>query len=329
MAKYLVTGGAGFIGSNLVERLLKEGHMVRVIDNLSTGKIENIMPFLNDIEFIYGDIRNSGEAREATVGIDYVLHQAAIPSVQRSIENPVESEESNIKGTLNILMAAREAGVGRLVYAASSSYYGNSNQLPKREDMPPDTLSPYALTKYVGESYCRLFHALYGLETVAIRYFNVFGPKQDPSSTYSGVISRFITEMLNDRPLVIYGDGEQSRDFTYVENIVDLNLRACTAMGVAGQVFNGGCGKRITLNQLVESIGRTLNKDVLPHYVDARTGDVKHSLADITRAKMLLGYKPQVDITEGILRTINWYRRSLPVPDNAGRVRGVLLQEAM
>ena len=315
MAKYLVTGGAGFIGSNLVERLLEKGNSVRVIDNLSTGKIENIMPFLNDIEFIYGDIRNQAEAMDAAAGVDYVLHQAAIPSVQRSIDNPLESEESNIKGTLNILMAAREAGVKRLVYAASSSYYGNSNQLPKREDMPPDTLSPYALTKYVGESYCRLFHALYGLETVAIRYFNVFGPKQDPSSPYSGVISKFITSMMNGKPIVIYGDGEHSRDFTYIENIIDLNLRACTAPGVAGQVFNGGCGKRIPLNELVSAICRAMDKNVMPIYADERAGDVKHSLADVTKAEKLLGYKPLIGLEEGLLRTIAWYLKSSQSPE--------------
>jgi len=313
MAKYLVTGGAGFIGSNLVERLLGQGHTVRVIDNLSTGKIENIMPFLNDIEFIHGDIRNTIDAGDAAAGMDYVLHQAAIPSVQRSIDNPVESEECNIRGTLNILMAARDARVKRLVYAASSSYYGNSNQLPKKEDMPPDTLSPYALTKYVGESYCRIFHALYGLETVAIRYFNIFGPKQDPTSPYSGVISRFVTEMLNNRPVVIYGDGEQSRDFTYIENILDLNLKACIAPGVAGQVFNGGCGKRITLNQLVKAISRALGKNIAPIYAEGRAGDVRHSLADITKASTLLQYKPLVDLEEGVSRTIDWYRSASAV----------------
>ena len=310
MTSYLVTGGAGFIGSHLAEELVRRGHRVRVADSLITGKRQNIAQL--DVEFVEGDLAEPDVAARAVRGMDYVLHQAAIPSVPRSVKDPLTSNRANIDATLSVLVAARDADVRRVVYAGSSSAYGDTPALPKHEDMPPNPLSPYALQKLVGEQYCQLFTRLYGLETVSIRYFNVFGPRQDPASPYSGVISRFVTALLASQPPVIYGDGEQTRDFTYVANVVDGVLRACEAPGASGQVINVATGGRISLNELF----RTLRQIVGGHggnieavHEAARAGDVRDSQADITRARDLLGYQPRVSFEDGLTRTIEWYRR--------------------
>ena len=308
MAEYLVTGGAGFIGSNIVQELLKRSGKVRILDNFSTGKRQNLRPFLNDIELIEGDIRSYHIVREAVQGIDFILHQAALPSVPRSIKDPITTNEVNVVGTLNVLDAAREAGVKRVVYASSSSIYGNSAILPKVEDMAPDPLSPYAVSKLAAEKYCKVFYEIYGLETVCLRYFNVFGPNQDPSSQYSAAIPKFITAILNGSQPTIYGDGEQSRDFTYVENVVQANLLACEAEKVGGEVLNIACGERITVNKLVGKINEILGKNVQAKYVDEREGEVKHSLASVERAKQCLGYEPRVSFEEGLKKTIEWYK---------------------
>ena len=307
MASYLVTGGAGFIGSHLAEELVRRGHRVRVIDNLVTGKRRNI-EHLKDVEFLEGDLAELPVAQRAVKGIEYVLHQAAIPSVPRSVNDPIASHRANITASLNILVAARDAGVKRLVYAGSSSAYGNTPSLPKREDMPPNPLSPYALQKLMAEQYCQMFTRLYGFETVSIRYFNVFGPRQDPGSPYSGVISLFATALLDGRRPIIYGDGEQTRDFTYVTNVVDGVLRACAATNVAGEVMNVATGGRISLNQLVSVMNGIAGTNLQPMYKEPRTGDVKDSQADITKAKMLLGYQPIVSLEEGLQRTLEWCR---------------------
>ena len=308
MAEYLVTGGAGFIGSNIVQELLKRSGKVRILDNFSTGKRQNLRPFLNDIELIEGDIRSYHIVREAVRGVDFILHQAALPSVPRSIKDPITTNEVNVVGILNVLDAAREAGVKRVVYASSSSIYGNSAILPKVEDMAPDPLSPYAVSKLAAEKYCKVFYEIYGLETVCLRYFNVFGPNQDPSSQYSAAIPKFITAILNGSQPTIYGDGEQSRDFTYVENVVEANLLACQAEKVGGMVLNIACGERITVNKLVRKINETLGKNVQAKYVDEREGEVKHSLASVERAKQCLGYEPRVSFEEGLKKTIEWYK---------------------
>jgi nucleoside-diphosphate-sugar epimerase len=296
MAQYLVTGGAGFIGSHLAEELLRRGHSVRVADSLVTGKRSNLA-HLPHIEFIQGDLADEDVARQAVDKVDYVLHQAAIPSVPRSVKDPIGSHRANVDATLNVLVAARDAGVRRLVFAGSSSAYGNTVALPKAEDMPVNPLSPYALQKVIGEQYLQLFTTLYGLETVSIRYFNVFGPRQDPSSPYSGVISVFATALLEQRSPTIYGDGEQTRDFTYVANVVDGALRACEATG-----------GRISLNTLFETMRRLVGADVRPVYAEARAGDVRDSQADISKAKMILGYQPRVPFEEGLQKTVDWYR---------------------
>ena len=306
MPSYLVTGGAGFIGSHLAEELVRRGERVRIVDNLSTGHRHNFA-HLADVEFIEGDLAEFDVARRATAGMDYVLHQAAIPSVPRSVKNPIESNRANIDATLNVLVAARDARVKRVVYAGSSSAYGNTPTLPKREDMPTAPLSPYALQKLVGEQYADMFTALYGLSTVTIRYFNVFGPRQDPSSPYSGVISLFITALLDGRAPVIYGDGEQTRDFTYVGNVVDGVLRACHTP-VASGVFNVAVGARISLNELFQTLQDIIGFRVQPTYDAPREGDVRDSLADLTHAMNVLGYKPMVSLTEGLTRTVEWYR---------------------
>ena len=306
MASYLVTGGAGFIGSNLVEELIKRGEKVRVIDNFSTGKKENIEEFLPEIELVQGDIRNLDTVREAVEGIDFVLHEAALTSVARSIEHPLATTETNIEGTLNVLVVARDAKVKRVIYVSSSSVYGNAPTLPKREEMIPDPLSPYAVSKLSGEYYCQVFYRIYGLESVILRYFNVFGPRQDPVSQYAAVIPKFIKAMLNGEPPTIYGDGEQSRDFTFVENVVETNILACRAEKIAGEVFNIGCGKRTAVNELARIIGKLLDQRVKSIYADPRPGDVKHSLADITKAQRLLNYQPKVDIEEGLRRVVQW-----------------------
>jgi len=309
MASYLVTGGAGFIGSHLAEELIRRGHVVRVVDNLATGKRRNLA-HLPAVEFLEGDLADLAVCVRAVQGMDYVLHEAAIPSVPRSIEDPVTSNRSNIDASLNILVAARDAGVKRLVYAGSSSAYGNTPVLPKHEDMPPRPLSPYALQKFVAEQYCQLFTRLYGLETVTIRYFNVFGPRQDPGSPYSGVISLFFAALLGGTEPVIYGDGEQTRDFTYVANVVDGVLRACEAPNVAGEVINIATGQAISLNELLSVMKNLVGSTVAARHLLPRAGDVRDSLADIAKARDLLGYSPSVPVRDGLQKTLEWFRGS-------------------
>src|SRR5687767_15154643 len=307
MYSYLVTGGAGFIGSHLTEELVRRGERVRVVDSLITGKRRNLQHLAN-VDFVEGDLADLAVARSAVQDIDFVLHQAAIPSVPRSVEDPITSNRANIDSTLNVLVAARDAGVKRVVYAGSSSAYGNTPTLPKREDMPANPLSPYALQKLVGEQYMQMFTALYGLETVTIRYFNVFGPRQDPSSPYSGVISVFAKALLANKAPTIYGDGEQTRDFTYVANVVDGVLRAVKAPAASGRVVNVATGTRISLNQLFASMREAIGSGLEVKYGPTRNGDVKDSQADITRARRLLGYEPLVSLEEGLKKTIEWYR---------------------
>ena len=307
MAHYLVTGGAGFIGSHLSEELVQRGHRVRVADSLITGKRSNL-DHIEGIEFLEGDLADIAFAHKAVQGCDYVLHQAAIPSVPRSVNDPLTSNRANVDGTLNVLLASRDAGVKRLVFAASSSAYGDTPTLPKDEKMPINPLSPYALQKVIGEQYLQMFTRLYGLETVAIRYFNVFGPRQDPTSAYSGVISVFATALLEKRSPTIYGDGEQTRDFTYVANVVDGVLRACEAPAASGEIINVATGGRISLNQLFEEMRKLVGADVKPVYAELRRGDVRDSQADITKARELLGYEPIVAFEEGLSKTVDWYR---------------------
>ena len=307
MASYLVTGGAGFIGSHLSEELVRRGHRVRVVDSLITGKRRNL-DHVPGVEFLEGDLAEMPIASRAVQGMDYVLHQAAIPSVPRSVNDPLTSNRANITASLNVLVAARDAGVKRLVYAGSSSAYGNTPTLPKHEGMPPNPLSPYALQKLVAEQYAQMFTQLYGFETVTIRYFNVFGPRQDPGSPYSGVISLFATALLDGRQPAIYGDGEQTRDFTYVANVVDGVLRACDAPKAAGEVINVATGGRISLNELLGVMNRIVGTSAEAIYHPARQGDVKDSQADITRARALLGYEPIVTLEEGLRRTLEWCR---------------------
>jgi nucleoside-diphosphate-sugar epimerase len=307
MSHYLVTGGAGFIGSHLCEELLRRGHRVRVADDLSTGKRSNLA---KGVEFVEGDLADLEAARRVVDGCEYVLHQAAIPSVPRSVKDPFTSHRANVDATVNVLIAARDAGVKRLVFAGSSSAYGDTPTLPKREDMPNAPLSPYALQKVIGEQYLQMFTRLYGLETVTIRYFNVFGPRQDPSSPYSGVISVFATALLDARSPNIYGDGEQTRDFTYVANVVDGVLRACEAPGVNGEIINVATGGRISLNQLFRTMRDLIGGKVEPSYTDPRPGDVRDSQADISKARRLLAYEPTVTFEEGLRRTVEWYRTS-------------------
>ncbi len=307
--KYLVTGGAGFIGSNIVKELLRQGQEVRALDNFATGKRENILPLLRNpkLTLIEGDLRSFHIARAAVKGVDYILHQGALPSVPRSINDPITSNDVNVLGTLNILEAAREFGVKRVVCASSSSIYGNSETLPKVETMPVNPMSPYALTKYAQERYCQIFHQLYGLETVSLRYFNVFGPNQDPTSQYSAVIPKFIRLIQQEREPIIYGDGLQSRDFTFVENNVWANIQACTAEKAAGEVINIACGERYTLLDLVRMINEIMGKNVEPRFEPERPGDVKHSLAGIEKARQLLGYEVRVDFKTGLERTIDFF----------------------
>ncbi len=310
--KYLVTGGAGFIGSNIVSELLSRGHEVRVLDNFATGKRENILPLMKDanLTMIEGDLRSFHIVRAAVKGVDYVLHQGALPSVPRSINDPITSNDVNILGMLNILEAAKEFGVKRVVVASSSSIYGNSESLPKVETMPINPMSPYALTKYAQERYCQVFYQLYGLETVALRYFNVFGPRQDPTSQYSAVIPKFIKMIMQDKEPIIFGDGSQSRDFTFVENNVWANIAACTAPKAAGEVINIACGERYTLVELVSLINNILGKNIEPRFEPDRAGDVKHSLADINKAKHILDYNVKVSFKEGLERTVEFFAKS-------------------
>jgi nucleoside-diphosphate-sugar epimerase len=307
MASYLVTGGAGFIGSHLTEELARRGHRVRVVDSLITGKRRNL-EHISDVDFLEGDLAEISVAERAVQGMDYVLHQAAIPSVPRSVKDPITSNRANIVASLNILVAARDAGVKRLVYAGSSSAYGDTPTLPKREDMPTNPLSPYALQKLVAEQYCGMFTRLYGFETVTIRYFNVFGPRQDPGSPYSGVISLFSTALLERRQPIVYGDGEHTRDFTYVANVVDGVLRACEAPRAAGETINVATGGRISLNELLRVMNAIVGTNLQPIHEAPRQGDVKDSQADITKAKDLLGYTPIVSLEEGLRHTLEWCR---------------------
>jgi nucleoside-diphosphate-sugar epimerase len=311
MSTYLVTGGAGFIGSHLSEELVRRGHRVRVADSLITGKKQNLA-HIPGVEFLEGDLADMSVAEQAVQGVDFVLHQAAIPSVPRSVKDPITSNRANIDASINVLVAARDAGVKRLVYAGSSSAYGDTPTLPKREDMPTSPLSPYALQKLVAEQYCQMFTRLYGFQTVTIRYFNVFGPRQDPGSPYSGVISLFSTALLEGRRPTIYGDGGQTRDFTYIANVVDGVLRACEAPGAAGEVINVATGGRISLNDLLASMNRTLGTNIEAVYAEARAGDVRDSQADITKAQRLLGYVPIVPLEEGIAKTLEWCRTTRP-----------------
>ncbi len=311
MTLYLVTGGAGFIGSNIVEELVRRGERVRVFDDFSTGKRENLAAFVDDIELVEGDLRDPPAVHQAVQGVDYILHQGALPSVQRSIDNPLATHAVNATGTLNLLIAAREAGVKRVVYAASSSVYGDSPTLPKREDMTPRPKSPYAVSKLAGEQYCRAITEVYGLETVCLRYFNVFGPRQDPNSQYSGVIPLFITTMLQGEPPTVHGDGLQSRDFSYISNVVQANLLAATAPGATGRVFNIACGKRYTLLDMIAALNDILGTRIEPVYVEPRAGDVRHSLADISAAQEVLGYRVLVNFYDGLRQTVAWYREQI------------------
>jgi UDP-glucose 4-epimerase len=310
MALYLITGIGGFIGSSLARALLARGENVRGIDNFATGKRENISEILDRIDFHETSILNLEAMREAFQGVDYVLHQAAIPSVPKSVLDPVASNQANVDGTVNVLVAARDAKVKRVIYAASSSAYGDTPTLPKHEAMTPDPISPYAVAKLAGEHYMISFYRCYQLETVALRYFNVFGPRQDPSSPYSGVLAKFITQMLGGQPPTMYGDGEQSRDFTYIDNVVEANLLACQAPAqqAAGQVFNIATGRRITLNETFKALQNLTSYSGQPNYGPERGGDIKHSLASIAKAEAAFGYRPKVDFEEGLQRTVAWYR---------------------
>ena len=311
MSTYLVTGGAGFVGSHIAAALAGAGARVRVLDDLSTGHAENLEEIGGSVDFIRGSLTEEDALARALKGVEVVFHEAAIPSVPRSVEDPEATHRASVDGTFALLVAARRAGVRRVVYAASSSAYGDQPTLPKAEHMRPEPLSPYAVAKLVGEYYCQVWSRVYGFETVALRYFNVFGPRQDPSSQYSGVISRFISALASgDRP-VIYGDGEQSRDFTYVSNVVDANLRAAETTQGVGRVVNVATGRRTTLNELLDTLKTVMGRtDAEAEYRGPRVGDVRHSLADITRARELLGYEPQVGLEEGLRKTLEWWQQS-------------------
>lgn len=304
----MVTGGAGFIGSHIVEELVKRGHQVKVVDNFITGKRENISPFLEKIEFIEGDIRDLEVCRRATEDVDFVLHQAALPSVPRSIKDPLLTNEINITGTLNLLLASRDAKIQKFVFASSSSVYGDNPQLPKKEGIEGIPLSPYAISKRAGEMYCGVFSQAFKLPTVCLRYFNIFGSRQDPFSQYSAAIPNFITKMVKEESPVIFGDGAQSRDFTYVSNVVAANILASKAEGISGEIFNIACGERTTVNSLVENINKVLDKKIEPSYDDVRPGDIKHSFADISKAKKILKYEPSVSFGEGLRKTVLWFK---------------------
>jgi nucleoside-diphosphate-sugar epimerase len=305
MSSYLVTGGAGFIGSHLTQELVRRGHTVRVADNLITGYRRNL-DHISGVEFLEGDLADLSFAQRAVAGMEFVLHQAAIPSVPRSVKDPLTSNRANNDAMLNVLVSARDAGVKRLVFAGSSSEYGNTPTLPKREDMAPSPLSPYALQKVVGTTYCQMFYRLYGFEAVSIRYFNVFGPRQDPGSPYSGVISVFATALSEGRRPTIYGDGEQTRDFTYVDNVVDGVLRACQAPNAPGEAINVACGTRISLNALLAVMNRIVGTNLEAIYKEDRAGDVRDSQADISKARAILGYEPHVDLEQGLRLTLAW-----------------------
>lgn len=307
----LVTGGAGFIGSHIASALIHQGARVRIIDDLSTGHRENVAEIGGDVDFIQASLTDQRAVSRALQDVELVFHEAAIPSVPRSVAKPTETHEASVNATFSLLLAARDQKIRRLVYAASSSAYGDQPELPKREDLRPDPLSPYAVAKLVGEYYCQVFSRVYGLETVSLRYFNVFGPRQDPGSQYSGVISRFMDALLNGEQPIIYGDGEQSRDFTYISNVVDANLRAAESGSAVGQVINIANGERVTINQVFEMVQKLTGRtDVQPKYAPARTGDVRDSLADLTLARSLLGYSPKIGLEEGLRLTLDWWKTS-------------------
>jgi nucleoside-diphosphate-sugar epimerase len=308
--RYLVTGGAGFIGSNIVDELIKRGQEVVVLDDLSAGKEANLAGVRDKIDLHIGSITDLAAVQSACKGVQYVIHLAARTSVPRSVLNPLESNHVNIDGTLNVLVAARDAQVRRFVFAASSSAYGETPTLPKVESMPAQPISPYGVTKYVGELYAQVFGRVYGLENASLRYFNVFGPRQDPTSQYSGVLSRFMLAVIEGRAPVVFGDGEQSRDFTYVENIVDETLRACEAPGASGLVLNGGTGARITLNHVLKLLEQITGKTIKPKYDAPRDGDIRDSQADVSLARTILGYQPRVLFEEGLKRTWDWYKQA-------------------
>jgi UDP-glucose 4-epimerase len=311
MTRYLITGGAGFIGSNLAEGLLAEGKDAAIFDNFSTGRRENIEG-LEGLHVIEGDLRNYDEIRGALDGVDIVFHEAALPSVAKSILDPVKSNKNNIDGTVNLLLAARDAGVKKVVYAGSSSAYGDAETLPKIETMRENPISPYAVNKLTAEQFCRVFSKVYELDTAVLRYFNIFGPKQDPSSPYSGVISLFVTKLLAGEQPVIYGDGEQSRDFTFIANVVSANFKAAEAGPTHGETFNIACGAAVTVNRLFEIIrDLTGAKGVEPIHAEPRKGDVRHSLAEISKARNAFGYEPRVDLEEGLRQTVEWYRKNM------------------
>lgn len=304
--KYLVTGGAGFIGSNLVRRLLADGHAVRVLDNFSSGKEENLTEVINDIELIEGDIRDYWTVVKAVSGVDYVLHQAALPSVPRSVANPLTSNSVNIDGTLNVLESSRNMGVKKFVMASSSSVYGEAAELPKRETMPPGPLSPYAITKLADEYYCRVYWELYRFPTVALRYFNIFGPRQDPKSEYAPVVPRFIYCLLDSKAPVVFGDGKQSRDFTYIDNCVQANLLAIASDGMVGDVFNVACGGQFTLNQMLDQLRKIIGADTKAKYDPPRAGDIRHSFAAIDKIRKF-GYSPTVTFEDGLRKTVDFF----------------------
>jgi nucleoside-diphosphate-sugar epimerase len=307
MTDYLITGGAGFIGSNIAEHLVRSGKTVRVLENFSTGKRENLAGF--KAQLINGDFADFKTAKRAVASVRYLIHLGAMPSVPRSVQEPALTHHVNITGTLNLLIAARDAGVKRVVFSSSSSVYGDTPTLPKREDMPAAPLSPYAVHKITGEYYCRVFYQLYGLETISLRYFNVFGPRQNPASAYAAVIPRFITAILKGEPPTVYGDGQQTRDFSYIQNIIEANLAACLAgKSALGESFNIACGGRISLLDLIATINKIAGKKIAPKFEPVRPGDIKDSQADITKAERLLGWKPSVDFQEGIEIAVAWYR---------------------
>ena len=311
MQKFLVTGGAGFIGSNICKKLVLQGCFVRVIDNLLTGKKSNLADILDKIEFIEADMGDAEVAQSAMKGIGVVLHQGALPSVPRSVDDPAGTHKHCVDATFTLLLAARDAGIKRFVYASSSSAYGDTPTLSKVETMAPMPLSPYAVGKLVGEYYCSVFYKVFGLETISLRYFNVFGPYQDPTSQYAAAIPAFVTAILKDKPPTIFGDGEQSRDFTYIDNVVGANLLAARTKQTKGEVINIACGQAVTVNEIIALINELLGKNIKPVHTAPRPGDVKHSLADITLAKKLIGYKPTVQFKDGLKLAIDWYRDNL------------------
>ena len=311
MENFLVTGGAGFIGSNICTKLVSRGCSVRVVDNLLTGKKTNLASILDKIDFLEADMGDPKVARAAMKDIDVVLHQGALPSVPRSVDDPAATHRHCVDATFTLLLAARDAHVKRFVYASSSSAYGDTPTLPKVETMLPSPLSPYAVAKLVGEYYCSVFSGVFGIQTISLRYFNVFGPHQDPTSQYAAAIPAFVTAILNDKPPTIYGDGEQSRDFTYVDNVVEANLLAARAKKTAGEIVNIACGQAVTVNEIIDMINEFTGKKVKPIYTAPRPGDVKHSLADITLAKKLIAFKPKVSFRQGLEKAIDWYRKNL------------------